>query len=141
MLIKETPLMAERNLNFYTCTTSGKSTKSFTRKPCYPISSRNLMKSCALLAFVINAGILYSICLTELYCKQLCWFPECVGKNILNFVHSLVAFPYSNICHRFVCVVSSPTQHKNYNKIVLYLSHHLKSNCEICFIKIIPVFF
>ena len=37
-------------------------------------------------------------CMTEISCKQLCWFPRCAGKKNWDFVPSLVAFGISNIC-------------------------------------------
>ena len=37
--------------------------------------------------------------MTEISFKQLCWFPECTGKNNLDFVPSLVAFGIRNICY------------------------------------------
>ena len=38
---------------------------------------RNPMRS-----LLINAGVSYSIRLTEFTCKQHCWFPGCAGKNL-----------------------------------------------------------
>ena len=34
-------------------------------------------------------GQALAYCMTEISCKQLCWFPACVGKNNLDFVLSL----------------------------------------------------
>ena len=35
-------------------------------------------------------------CMTEISCKQFCWFLGCAGKINLDFVPSLVAFAISN---------------------------------------------
>ena len=51
-------------------------------------------------------------CKTEFFCKQLCWFLGCVGKNNLDFIQSLVAFGISNI--GYCCIHSEWTYHKSH---------------------------
>ena len=62
---------------------------------------QNLTQSGAISLLLFMREVSYSIRLRpdEFSCKQLCWFPGCVGKKNLDFIQSLVAFWISNICY------------------------------------------
>ena len=75
----------------------------------------------------INTRVSHSIRLLEIRTfpteKQLCWFQYSAGKNDQDFILSLMAFPYSNICYWYVLeflrypiwwAASAVLQHINY---------------------------
>ena len=88
--------VGKQNFDLFTCTSSKKSPNGFIRKK--TLSCNTPVKLDAILwdqhALVMHAWVSYifNIHLTEFSCKQLCWYPGCLGKNNLNFVQSLVAY-------------------------------------------------
>ena len=110
---KETPSTTEQSLDFLPtlhlgnqqCCLHENSIMQYDRETW----CNHMCSACHKHVFFINACVLYNICLTtyarqtdnirqtELSCK-LCWFSGFAGKRIKNFVQSLVAITYSNIC-------------------------------------------
>ena len=106
----ETPPMAGQNLDYFTHTSSRKSAKLFSRKLCHAIRPRSLTQSslhsihlgaCYRYSRVIQHTLVINMCVTwqSFLVNIFADFQYSVGKKYQDFIQSLLAFPYSNICY------------------------------------------
>ena len=91
---KEIPSMTDQNLDFFTCTTSGKSAsclqENYVQQYAREIWCNQIRSACTYcFCFKFAQFIqhtLDNIHHTELSCKQLCWFHEYAGKKSKIFL-------------------------------------------------------
>ena len=83
---------------FYIYTQEIRKVKLFTRKLCqmYPVKATWCTIQCTQWLHQVSRASVYK---TKFSCKQFADFPYVVCLEKSSFVHSLVAFPYNNICY------------------------------------------